>query len=125
MSDDIIEEYPNGCRIVHEERNYPDLYHFERPERRLESFENLEKARLYADAYEVTDGFDEENTGTRGVPPTVARDRGDIRIAYFVASMSVTYAAHVFEIDKESVLHHVRCVLERADEQRSQNINGK
>lgn len=125
MSEDVIEEYPNDCRIVHEERNYPDLYHFERPDRRVRSFKNLEKARLYADVYEVTDGFDEKDTGTRGVPPTVARERDDIRMAYFAATMSVTYAARAFEIDVESVLHHVQCVRERADEQRSQETNDK
>ncbi|WP_121823266.1 hypothetical protein [Halostella salina] len=125
MSEDIIEEYPNGCRIVHEERNYPDLYHFERPDRRVRSFKNLEKARLYADVYEVTDGFNEKDTGTLGVPPTVARERDDIRMAYFAATMSVTYAARAFEIDVESTLHHVQCVRERADEQRSQETNDK
>lgn len=123
MSENIIEEYPDGCQIVHEERNYPDLYHFERPDRRLKSFKNPEKGRLYADVYELAGGFYEDNTGTRGVPPAVARSRDDIRMAYFVASMSVTYAARAFEIEVDSVLDHVQSVRDRADEQRSQKIS--
>jgi hypothetical protein len=119
MSEDVLETYPDGCRIVHEERMYPDLYHFERPDRRIESFENPDKARLYADVYEVTGGFNERNTGARGVPPTVARDPEDVRMAYFAATMSVTYAAHAFEIDVEDVLNGVQRVRERAEEQRS------
>jgi len=120
MSDDVIEEYPNDCRIVHEERMLPDLYHFERSGQRINSFENPDKARLYADIYEVVGGFDEENTGERGVPPTVVRADAGIRMAYFTASMSATYAARAFEIDIETVLDKIQRLRERADEQRSQ-----
>jgi len=43
------------------------------------------------------DGFDKENTGKRGIPPTVARASEEIRMAYFTASISPTYAARAFE----------------------------
>lgn len=120
MSDDVIEEYPNDCQIVHEVRLYPDLYHFERPDRRLKSFENPDKARLYADIYELLGGFYEENTGKRGIPPAVARANKNVRLAYFTASMSVTYAARAFEIDIERALEKVQQLRERAEQQRSQ-----
>lgn len=120
MSDDVIEEYTNDCRIVHEERMLPDLYHFERSGYRIKSFENPDKSRLYADIYELVGGFDEGNSGKRGVPPTVARADEDIRMAYFTASVSVTYAARAFEIDIERVLEKIQRLRERAEEQRSQ-----
>jgi hypothetical protein len=120
MSDDVIEEYTNDCRIVHEERMLPDLYHFERSGYRIKSFENPDKARLYADIYELVGGFDEGNSGKRGVPPTVARADEDIRMAYFTASVSATYAARAFEIDIERVLEKIQRLRERAEEQRSQ-----
>lgn len=47
--------------------------------------------------YELMDGFDKENTGKRGIPPTVARASEEIRMAYFTASISPTYAARAFE----------------------------
>jgi hypothetical protein len=119
MSEDIIETYSNECRIVHEERMHPDLYHFERSGHRMKSFENLDKARLYADIYELMGGFDEANTGKLGVPPTVARASEDIRIAYFTASMSATYAARGFEVEIEDVLETVQRVRERAKQQRT------
>lgn len=120
MDDDVIEEYPDDCRIVHEERMHPDLYHFERSSQRVKSFENLDKARLYADIYQLMGRLDERNTGKLGVPPTVARAGEDIRMAYFAASMSVTYAARAFEVDIEDVLDTVQRVRERAEKQRSE-----
>ena len=123
MSENLIEKYPDGCQIIHEERMYPDLYHVEQGSQRLKSFENPDKARLYADIYEVLDGFEEKGTGKRGVPPTVVRAGEDVRMAYFTASMSVTYAARAFEIDIEHALEKVLQVRERAEKQRSQGAD--
>lgn len=116
-----IREYEDGCQIIHEERMYPDLYHFEGPERRLESFENLPAARLYADVYTVTDGFTEKQTGKRGVPPSVARASEDIRIAYLAAQMSITYAARAFTVDETAVRDTVDRIHKRAEKQRSES----
>lgn len=123
MSVEVIEEYPNGCCIVHEERMYPDLYHFEQSNQRIKSFENPGKARLYADIYELLGGIDEENTGKRGIPPTVARASKNVRLAYFTASMSVTYAARAFEMDIERALKKVQQLRERAKKQRFQQTS--
>lgn len=123
MTENVIEEYANGCRIVHEERMYPDLYHFERPGQRIKSFKNLGKARLYAAIYVVTGGFDEKNTGERGVPPTVVRADENIRVAYLTALMSPTYAARAFEIDVDCALEKVQQVCDRAEEQLSEETD--
>jgi hypothetical protein len=123
MTENVIEDYPDGCQIIHEERMYPDLYHVEQGSQRLKSFKNLDKARLYAEIYEVLGGFREKGTGKRGVPPTVARAGEDVRMAYFTASMSVTYAARAFEIEVERALEKVLQVREQAEQQRSQEVD--
>lgn len=123
MSDNretAIEEYDNGCRIIHEERNYPDVYHFETPAGREKSFESLPAARLYADVYTIVGGFDEKQTGKRGVPPTIVRASEDIRITYLAVQMSVTYAARAFEIETSTVRDTIDRIHARAEEQRSQ-----
>ena len=49
MSESVIEEYGHSCRIVEEEPedNYKQ-YHYEGPMGRIKTFENPDKARLYA-----------------------------------------------------------------------------
>lgn len=127
MSDNretVIEEYDQDCQIVHEERNYPDQFHFESSKGRMRTFENLHEARLYADLYTLTGGFDEKQTGTRGVPPTIARDSEEIRITYLAVQMSITYAARAFEMDKSTVRDTINSIHTRAKQQRSQTDGG-
>ena len=79
MTESVIEEYAHSCRIVEEEREGDsNQYHYEGPMGRIKTFENPDKARLYADVHTVTGGFREEKTGERGAPPTVAQSRGDV-----------------------------------------------
>lgn len=121
MSNDretVIEEYDQGCRIVHEERNYPDQYHFEGPKGRMRTFENPHEARLYADLYTITGGFNEEQTGKRGVPPTIARASEEIRMTYLAVQMSISYAAGAFDVDESVVNDAVNRIHAQADQQR-------
>jgi len=63
----VLEEYDHDCRIVRKQReSEPDLYHYENPLGRMQTFENPHKARLYADVATVVSGFREEKTGERG-----------------------------------------------------------
>lgn len=122
MSDDretVIEEYGQDCRIVREERNYPDQYHFECPKGRMRTFENPHEARLYADLYTITGGFNEEQTGRRGVPPTIARASEEIRMTYLAVQMSISYAAGAFDVDESVVNDAVNRIHAKADQQRS------
>lgn len=50
---DVIEEYAHDCRIVRETENSYEEYHYEGPLGRVQSFESLSKARLYADVHTV------------------------------------------------------------------------
>ncbi len=115
----VIEEYDQGCQILHEERNYPDQYHFDGPKGRMRTFENPHEARLYADLYTITGGFNEEQTGKRGVPPAIAGASEEIRMTYLAVEMSVTYAARAFDVDESVIKDAVNCVHARADQQRS------
>ena len=122
MSNDretVIEEYDQGCRIVHEERNYPDQYHFEDSKGRRVTFENLPEARLYADLYTITGGFNEKQTGTRGVPPAIAAASEEIRMTYFAVQMSIPYAAKAFNVEESVVNDAVNRIHAKADQQRS------
>jgi len=103
---DIVEEYPHSCCLVREEREEtPDLYHHEGPLGRVKTFENPDKARLYADVQEVVGGFREEKTGERGVPPAVARARQDVLMAYLVSNetMGVEWVTRSFDIEESAV----------------------
>lgn len=118
---EVIEEYPHSCRLVREERDDGrDLYHYEDPLGHVKSFENPDKARLYADVQEVVGGFREEKTGERGVPPAVARAREDILMAYLVSNetMGVEWVARFYDIEEDVVRDYVQMVRERAKEQR-------
>ena len=127
MTDDsetVIEAYRDGHRIVREARNRPDAYHFDGPDGRIASFERPEAARLYADLYAITGGFDESQTGRRGVPPRIAGADEAIRMTYIAVRLSVGYAAGAFEVDESVVRDAVNAVHARAKDLRSEESEG-
>jgi len=118
---ETVEEYAHDCRIVREKReDGEDVYHYEGPLGPVKAFRNPDKARLYADVQTVMGGFREEKTGERGVPPSVARAREDVLIAYLVSNetMGVEWVARAFDISDEEVRTHVDLVGTRAEEER-------
>jgi hypothetical protein len=120
---DIVKEYSHGCRIVREQRDDgPDRYHYENPMGRVKSFENPDKARLYADVQDVTGGFREEKTGERGVPPAVARAREDVLMAYLVSNetMGIEWVARFYDTEEDIIRDYVEIVQNRAAEQRAE-----
>lgn len=98
---EAIEEYAHDCRIVREEGNGYEQYHYEGPLGRVKSFENPRKARLYADVQTVMGGFREEKTGERGVPP------------------SVEWVARHFDLPEERVREYIGSLRDRAEKQRN------
>lgn len=115
-----VEDYGDGCEIVEETIDGYTKYHFDGPLGRVKSFENPDKARLFADVYEVMGGFREEKTGERGLPPAVARAREDVIAAYLVSnpSMGVEWVARFYDVDEDVVRNYCQMVQERAEEQR-------
>jgi hypothetical protein len=121
VTETVVEEYPHSCRIVREEREGEEpLYHYEGPLDREKTFRSLSRAQLYADVQTVTGGFREEKTGERGVPPTVARAREDVLIAYHVATptQGVTWTARAFDLEEDEVRLYVDMVRDRAETRR-------
>lgn len=118
---EVVEEYAHDCRIVREEREHEDLYHYEGPMGHVKSFRNPDKARLFADVQTVTGGFREEKTGERGVPPAVARAREDVLMAYLASnpSMSTEWVAGHFDLPEEEVRGYIRSLRNRAAQQRA------
>lgn len=117
---EVVEEYAHGCRLVREDENGYERYHYEGPMGRIKSFDNPGKARLYADVHTVMGGFREEKTGERGVPPSVARAREDVLMAYLAAqpSMSVEWVARHFELPEDRVREYIDSLRDRAEEKR-------
>jgi len=117
---DVIEEYAHSCRIVREDESGYERYHYEGPMGRIKSFENPDKARLYADVHTVMGGFREEKTGERGVPPSVARAREDVIMAYLAAqpSMSIQWVARHFDLPEDRVREYIASLRDRAEEKR-------
>lgn len=120
-SESVIEEYENNCRIVREEQVHGQTqYHYEGPMGRIKSFEDSDKARLYADVQTITGGFREHNTGERGAPPTVARSREDVLMAYYAAqpTMSIDWVVTQFDLPEERVREYIGSLRTRAEQQR-------
>lgn len=117
---DIVEDYSDGVRIVREVIDGYEQYHFEDPMGRLQTFENPDKARLYADVYEVMGGFREEKTGERGVPPSIARAREDVMMAYLAAqpTMSLAWVARHFDLPEDRVREYISSLQNRAEQAR-------
>lgn len=81
----VVEEYVLDVRI----RELPaddggHAYRFEAPEHCGKTFDDLETARIYADAYFAANGFQEEGTGELGVPPGVIAAGKDVTVAYLL-----------------------------------------
>ena len=89
----------------------------------IKSFENPDKARLYADVQTVTGGFREEKTGERGVPPAVASSREDVLMAYYAAqpTMSMQWVSAQFDLPEDRVREYVQSLRNRAEQKRAEN----
>ena len=118
----VIEEYGYGYQLVEEVREgEPNKYHYEGAMGRIKTFENPDKARLYADVHTVTGGFREEKTGERGAPPAVAQSREDVLMAYYAAqpTMSMQWVTAQFDLPEERVREYIRSLRTRAEQQRA------
>lgn len=124
MSESVFEEYAHSRRIIEEERDSDyNQYHYEGPMGRIKTFENPDKARLYADVQTVTGGFREEKTGERGAPPAVARSREDVLMAYYAAqpTMSMQWVSAQFDLPEDRVREYVQSLRNRAEQKRAEN----
>ena len=119
----VHREYVLGVRIV--EVQSPDAeepeYRFEAPEHVGIAFDDAEAAELYADVYFDVNGFQEEGTGERGVPPEVIQAGKDTLAAYFLTRPHVdrNWMASFYGVKPTKVDRYVSWVRERAEEVRT------
>jgi hypothetical protein len=116
-SESLHAEYVLDVRIV-EVRDDGVAYRFEAPEHRGRTFEDPERAELYADVYFDVNGFAEAGTGERGVPPVVIGAGRDTLAAYFLTMPGIDrhWVASFFGCKPPRVERYVGRVRSRADE---------
>jgi hypothetical protein len=115
----VHREYVFGVRIV-ESPSAADggpRYRFEAPEHRGVEFDDPETAELYADVYFDVNGFCEEGTGERGVPPEVIQAGRDTLAAYFLTrpAIDTNWVASFYGVKTSKVERYVSWVQRRAE----------
>jgi len=120
----VYEAYPLDVRVVEfvpSDTEHPQ-YRFEAPEHTDISFADPEKATLYADVYFDTNGFQEEGTGHRGVPPEVVQAGRDTMAAYFLtmAGTDTNWVASFYGKKPTEIERYVGAVRRRAEEIRTE-----
>lgn len=119
-SESVHREYVLDVRIVATESADADgpRYRFEAPGQQPVAFESAEKAELYADVFFDVNGFDEEGTGERGVPPEIIQAGKDTLSAYFLTQPTVdrNWVVSYWGIKPMRVDRYVKSVQRRARE---------
>jgi hypothetical protein len=80
----VHREYMMNVRIVELPDEGGSRYRFEAPEHGGRTFDDADTAELYADIYFDVNGFDEDGTGERGVPPIMIQAGRDTLAAYML-----------------------------------------
>lgn len=123
----VVEEYVLDVRI--RELTADDgghAYRFEAPEHCGKTFDDLETARIYADAYFAANGFREEGTGDLGVPPEVLAAGKDVTVAYLLTrpDTSKIWVASYYGTTPQYVEQWLDWTRRRADKIRAEARDG-
>lgn len=96
-------------------------YRFEAPDHQGAVFDDPELAELYAAVYFDVNGFEEAETGERGVPPEIIQAGRDTLAAYFLTQPSTDkhWVASFYGKKPTKVERYVASVRERAQEIRA------
>lgn len=113
-------EYPLNVRILKRSSAPGDdpQYRFEAPRHEGISFDDPERAQLYADVYFDVNGFQESGTGDRGIPPEIVQAGQDTLAAYFLTMPGVdeNWVASFYGIKNTKVERYASWVRTRAEE---------
>lgn len=115
----VFREYVLDVRIVEERPpNGEPRYRFEAPQHEGITFEDPERAELYADVYFDVNGFEEAGTGERGVPPEIIQAGRDTLAAYFLTQpyADENWVASFYGVKTAKVNRYVSWVHQRAEE---------
>lgn len=117
-SESIYREYILGVRIVAEHGDEDVRYRFEAPDHRGIDFRESELAELYADVYFDVNGFEENGTGERGVPPAIIQAGQDTLAAYFLTrpQTDINWVASFYGKTPPEIERYVATVRTRAKE---------
>ena len=124
-ADTVVEEYILGVRIVETDADSADAeprYRFEAPDHAEITFDSLEDARYYADVYFDVNGFVEEGTGERGVPPEVVQAGKDTLAAYLLTMpwADIHWVASFYGATTTDIERYLAWVRDRAEEIRTE-----
>jgi hypothetical protein len=117
----VHREYVLDVRIVEVDSGSGDRYRFEAPEHRGIEFDDPETAELYADVYFCVNGFAEEGTGDRGIPPVII-GAGRAVLASYMLTQPYTdrdWVASFFGMKPHRIQQYADVVADRADEIRA------
>jgi hypothetical protein len=116
----IHREYVLDVRVVEVEspEGADPRYRFEAPQHDGIEFDDPETAELYADVYFCTNGFAEEGTGERGVPPAIIGAGRDVLASYMVTQpyADVQWVASFLGMKPHRIQRYVSVVNDRAEE---------
>lgn len=115
----VYREYILGVRIVEMTTTEGETrYRFEASGRDEREFEDPETAALYADVYFCTNGFDEEGTGDRGVPPEVIGAGRAVLASYFLTQPGIDqhWVASFFGRKPHHVREYKKWVRQNAEQ---------
>lgn len=118
----IFREYILDIRIIESvppNGNSPQ-YRFEAPQHKGVVFEDSNLAELYVDVYFDVNGFEEEGTGHRGVPPEIIQAGRDTLAAYFLTQpgTDINWVASFYGVKTSKIERYVSWVRQRAAEVR-------
>jgi hypothetical protein len=116
----VYETYIMGVRVVETERDGETKYRFEAPDHMGRTFDDPEMATLYADVYFDVNGFVEEETGERGVPPKIIPAGRDTMVAYMrtLPHANKDWVSCYFAERPDKIRRYIMNVRARADEVR-------
>jgi hypothetical protein len=115
----VYEEYVLDVRIVETTNDSGETkYRFEAGTHRGKEFEKPDTATLYADIYFCTNGFEEEGTGDRGVPPEIIGAGRAILASYFLTQPSIDqhWAASFFGVKPHRIREYTKWVRQNAEQ---------
>ncbi|QLG50396.1 hypothetical protein [Natrinema halophilum] len=125
-AESVYEDYVLDVRIleVTQPEGEEPRYRFDAPQHTPMTFADPETATLYADVYFDTNGFQEDGTGQRGVPPEVIQAGRDTLAAYFLTmpGTDLNWVASFYGKKPPKIERYVASVRQRSREIRSNAV---
>lgn len=116
----ILQSYPaESYLIVREDPDEGSSFRFYAPAREPITFEDEERARLFADLYIVVDGFRvKKGVGEKGIPVNVATGGAPAIAAYMFAAWesTPTQIAQTIDANRQTVLGFIEQIHNKAEE---------